>query len=1000
MKKKASAAALIIMLITLAFSAAVSAAFTDIDNSKYRDSIITLSKLNVIDGYEDGTFKPEGTITRAEFTKMLVCVMGYKDQPYFGNTSFTDIDMWAKNYITTAYGLGIVNGMSDTEFAPDSPVTYEQAQKMMVCALGYDDNAIDAGGWPQGYITIAGSLRLKDSIAGTADNAAAPRGVIAQLMYNSLNVEMKEFINAQWTATDKTLLKDYLDVIKLKGTLVGVEDYITSECTQKLGNYQMDVMNTLGEEIVINFQDFTKNVTEINKFIGNIITVYYRDEDYGDEKTLISIDDETVKNEEIEIGGDDILGYDGSELSYSEDGSRKKSVKIDMSVASVRYNGKPVPSEGVTINGKQYTLDEAVKSWLNPDGENAIYGEVKLTDSGSDGDINLIQIYDYETIVAYKAPTTADYRITDKLISGRYLTLDPTSPDYTFTIEKNGSQIEVTSIAAGDVISYAQSLDGELITAYVTSKSVKGTVKTIEDDYIYIDNVSYKKDVMCDEYINKNQSGKTVKVGVSGTFYVDMYDTIIYGTINNTSENLTYAYVCNAVIEESEDAGYILLYRNGSSASNYKMKDKLKVNGVNMTYKEAIKKLAETAKAFNKDASDEWKELIYGDDEPNISPYSQAVRVNISSNLITSIVTLDPETTGIQNESTDTIVRYTDLSQCVFTTTSSAVTKKGSFKSGSGSSSSTLFSTDDSTTVIYLPKNRTNKAAYASKGFSNNERYFVEAYDLKSTKAAGLVLVYSNKDNTITDITKDTGFGIVSKTPDQTYDESLGENTQKISLFYGPNNSSPASVKSWQTYSSSEFSDIVPGDVIQFNYDTSNRARHRLDNIRFSDIADVLDQKVQNNGRLYDWTEEQTPSKENNYQSMKFDYRFKYFDAESGEYVDEIYTNGSVSSIYSRACMYNVSQVFEDDKKLYVTRNGFDADGSLDDSDYEEIEITSSTKILRMEDNRKSLSTYAEDTTTNLAVTDFKSAQYYGPDCSKILVCSSKGVAKLIVIYN
>lgn len=999
MKKRVSIAALMIMLVTIVFGAAVSAdTFSDIADSKYRDPIVTLSKLKVIDGYEDGTFRPEGTITRAEFTKMLVCVMGYEDRPYFGNPQFEDIEMWAKNYITTAYGLGIVDGMDDYTFAPDDPVTYVQAQKMMVCALGYMENAVSAGGWPDGYIQLAGSLRLKNDISGVANDDPAPRGAIAQLMYNSLNVEMKEFKNSQWEATEKTLLNDYLNVIRLKGTLVGVENNITSECKTKLGNYQMSVMDASGEEIVIYFKDYTQNVTDINKFIGNMITVYYREDKISGDKTLISIDDETVKNTEIQINSEDIINYEGDTLSYYDSSNKRRSIKIETDSASVRYNGKPVGSS-VTVDGDEYTIDEILKEWLTPGSSKFIYGDVKLTDSGSDGNINFIQIYNYKTIVALQAPKTTDYRITDKLISGNYLILDPTSPIYSFTIQKNGAQIDVTSIAAGDVVLYAESLDGDLYTVNVTSKPVKGTVETIDEDILYINNTEYKKGSMCDEYINKNQSGRIIQVGVSGTFYTDMYNKIVYGTIDSAIESLSYAYICNAVVEESEGAAYVLLYRNGAVATNIKMKDRVKFNGKTIKYSEAVERLAETAKYTNSDASDEWKEEIYGDEEPYISRYSQPVRVNIKDNEIATIVTLDTNTTGVQNESAYSMVKYNDLTQGIFTSTTAGMTKKGSFKTSS-TSGTNLFSTDDTTTVIYLPKNRTNKAAYASKGFTNNTRYYVEAYDLKSTKVAGLVLVYSNKDNTVTEATKDTNFGIVARTPEQSYDDSTGENSQKITLFYGPNNNSQTTAKAWQTLSASEFADIEVGDVIQFDYDTSNRAKNRKDNIRFSDIAEVLDGNVKNNGRLYDWTEEITPSKDNDYQTSKFDYRVKYFDSEEGQYFDEMYTSGSLSSIYSRACMYNVSQVFEDEKKLYVTRNGFDSDESLDDSNYEEIEINSSTKMLRMESNRKELSKFAEDTTTELAITDLKSAQYFGTECSKILVCSSKGVARLIVIYN
>ncbi|MGN0150082.1 MAG: S-layer homology domain-containing protein [Clostridia bacterium] len=1013
MKKKISLAALLIMLLSMAFSAIASAeSFTDINDSKYREAIITLSKLNVINGYEESdgtnTFRPDNTITRAEFTKMLVCMMGYEDKPVYNSAPFNDIDMWAKNFINTAYSLGIINGMSDEEFMPDDPVTYEQAQKMMVCALGYVDTAESKGGWPNGYTQTAASLKLKDHISGTSDKDAAPRGVIAQLMYNSLEVKLMEYQNAQWIPTEKTFLTDYLNVVKLKGTLVGVEDFVSSECTVKLANRQMDIMNASGEEIIIDFSDYTKNVTDLNKFLGNIITVYYRLDKLSDHKTLIAIDDETTKNTEFEVNFDKIISYNGTTLVYDENG-KKKSIKVSTKNASVRYNGKPISTDTITLGNNDYSLSEAVEQWLSPDSEHFIYGDVKLTDSGSDGDINLIQIYNYETIVAYQAPKTSDYKITDKLVSGRSIILDPNSSEYSYTVQKNGSQIELTAIAAGDVVLYAKSLDGSLYTVYVTSKPVKGSISTTEEGYMYIGTDKYKIGSMCEDYINKNQSGKSIKVGASGTFYLDMYNTVVYGTIDTATENRPYAYIANAFVEEGEDAGYITLYTNGTAAKTYKLKDKVRLNGSTMDYDAAVERLEQSAKYNNADAEESMAQAIYGSDKPNITSCSQVARVTISNNLVTSIVTLDAETTGTQNESTDTIVKYSDLAQYIFSASGgTASTKKGSFKTLGSTTSSTVFSTDSSTTVIFVPKDRKDKNGYASKNFTNNTKYYVEAYDLKSSKIAGLVLVYSNKDNSVTEVSRATNFGIVSALPSSSYNTETDESAQEISVYYGPGNDAQTTVKSWQTLTETEFSDIVVGDVIQFAYDTSKRVKDRINNIKFKDIAAVLDGNVQNDGKLYDWNEEQEPTEENNYQSYKFDYRYKTLDAggkpswnaDANQYRDEIYTSSSVSTIYSRACMYNVSQVFEDEKKLYVTKNGFDSEGNVDDTDYEEVEITSSTKIIRMESNREALSKYAEDTTTEMAFTDLKSAQYYGKDCSKILVCSSKGVAKLIVVYN
>ncbi|MGL5714282.1 MAG: S-layer homology domain-containing protein [Paraclostridium sp.] len=94
-----------------------------------------------INGYEDGTFRPDESITRAEFVKIF--------NKYFGltNTSgkvFDDTNKhWAKDEIDIAVTNGVANGMSDTEFAPDKPITREQAAKMIANYMKLDDSDHD-----------------------------------------------------------------------------------------------------------------------------------------------------------------------------------------------------------------------------------------------------------------------------------------------------------------------------------------------------------------------------------------------------------------------------------------------------------------------------------------------------------------------------------------------------------------------------------------------------------------------------------------------------------------------------------------------------------------------------------------------------------------------------------------------------------------------------------------------------------------------------------------
>ena len=128
-------------------------AYSDIEEGTcVSEAVTVLSNLDILNGYEDGTFKPEATITRAEMAKIVCETLGYYGMGS-DKTPFDDVEPkhWAAGYINTAASLGIINGYGDGKFGPEDTVTYEQAVKMVVCALGYETMAVDRGGWSAGY---------------------------------------------------------------------------------------------------------------------------------------------------------------------------------------------------------------------------------------------------------------------------------------------------------------------------------------------------------------------------------------------------------------------------------------------------------------------------------------------------------------------------------------------------------------------------------------------------------------------------------------------------------------------------------------------------------------------------------------------------------------------------------------------------------------------------------------------------------------------------------
>lgn len=105
--------------------------FTDITDEHWAyENIQTLSQKKVIEGYPDGSFMPEKTVTREQLVKMLVVAFELDGS---ASLEFSDVESgrWSAEYIKTAAALGIVNGMGDGSFAPEASVTRQDAAVMI-----------------------------------------------------------------------------------------------------------------------------------------------------------------------------------------------------------------------------------------------------------------------------------------------------------------------------------------------------------------------------------------------------------------------------------------------------------------------------------------------------------------------------------------------------------------------------------------------------------------------------------------------------------------------------------------------------------------------------------------------------------------------------------------------------------------------------------------------------------------------------------------------------
>ena len=111
--------------------------YTDVARDAwYNNAISTLSNIGIIDGYEDGSFRPNSPITRAEFTKIAVSFFEYADIEYEGTFSDVAEGRWYTQFVAAAVEMGLIEGYPDGTFRPDASITRAEACTIVNRTLG------------------------------------------------------------------------------------------------------------------------------------------------------------------------------------------------------------------------------------------------------------------------------------------------------------------------------------------------------------------------------------------------------------------------------------------------------------------------------------------------------------------------------------------------------------------------------------------------------------------------------------------------------------------------------------------------------------------------------------------------------------------------------------------------------------------------------------------------------------------------------------------------
>ena len=744
------------MLLSMALPTVTSAAdlsFSDVPSDyTYYSAITDLTAEGIINGFEDGTFKPEDPVTRAQFTK-LICLAensgnikySEADRAKFPDVVSTGTDAhWAIDFITTAKNSGIINGYDDGTFKPENSVLYEQAVKMAVCALGYtEDRAERAGGtagaYPSGYLNLAVKAKLLDKISGAKMGEPLTRGRVAQLIYNMRNAEMVDPITGETSGsmrdqTSSTRSSAEGRIVAVYGTSLYYDE--ESECNKK----QIELELSSGKREFYGIENL--KINDLNDYLGRSVTVYYDIESGADYYEAYNIAFQNKKNYELTINMDDIEEFNGSKLEYwTEDKDDTENISIDSDIAII-HNGQSVNEDFGDI------IDEFASQ----------SGYITLVCSMNNDIADVAFIRTYETIFVNSPKDSKNYKVYDYYDSSKSFILDETDKSKKITFTKNGSPSDFSGIPTTCVLSVSESSDGKLIDVQISTKTQAGTVTDIiSDDRIKIDktpNTYYRFTESC----NRSEQ---INAGMYVQFYLDAFGRVARYTVSS-EKSFAYGYLAAAEAGTMTDPKVeVMIYKMSSSNSTltgnqYALKDSVKIDGkvysVSKNSDAIMDLLRSTAAKSGINAAIDGK-------EPENAEFAQPIRYTTTGNVIDSILTSN--STGEINVSLN-LVNYTS-EPLLCKATGSTLDKY----------------TISGSQVILVPSDRIN-GTYMTKSYSyfkKDESYYVQLANVPSTNKPAAIYVYGTATggaDVTTEVLSETNIPmIVTRASDVNYKDQI-----------------------------------------------------------------------------------------------------------------------------------------------------------------------------------------------------------------------------------
>lgn len=408
------------------------------DGMYYADAIEALTTYGIVSGYA-GNFRPNASITRAEFSKITALISGLEDEVYSNaaNKKFDDVSMthWANGYINAVANNKLIVGYPDGKFQPEKSITFAEAVTVVLRTLGYSTAQL-GDNWPYAYMVKADGLDLTDGL-DVSDNTPITRADLCVIINRALETQIYNTTNKLISKMDITITDEVL-VIATRGddSSLASDEIRTDAGTYTLANTSLKIEPMSKVKLVLNKDKEVINFTNLSTSDRTITTV----DSVVDGETYFSNGTSTLS---LGISNNTSVYNDGTVTTY---GSFKSSIDEGAAVSiiydkngSVRYLvfGNADYTEAVAIRTDIYTALSSVgvsKEQVD---------EAAVIKNGYSATLADAELYD---VVYYLGDNSTIYLYSDK-VSGIYNDAFPNKANVT-SVEISGTTLDLETQTA------------------------------------------------------------------------------------------------------------------------------------------------------------------------------------------------------------------------------------------------------------------------------------------------------------------------------------------------------------------------------------------------------------------------------------------------------------------------------------------------------------------------------------------------------------------------